>query len=102
MRRKLSIFPVILICAPALVYAQAPVTYHLSIPEPQHHWMQIEAVFPELPTGPAHLLMSRSSPGRYSLHEFAKNVYDVHIDDGEGRPLAGVQPETSQWDVTGH
>ena len=23
--------------------------------------------------------MSRSSPGRYALHEFAKNVYDVQV-----------------------
>jgi predicted metalloprotease with PDZ domain len=93
---------VFLICAPAAVYAQAPVTYHLSIPEPQHHWMQVEAVFPGLPAGPAHVLMSRSSPGRYSLHEFAKNVYDLQIDDGAGRSLVAEQAKTSQWDVLGH
>jgi len=91
-----------LISVPALVFAQAPVTYRLSIPEPQHHWMQVEAVFPELPPGPAHVFMSRSSPGRYSLHEFAKNVYDVRIDDGAGRPLVAEQPDTSQWDVPRH
>ena len=31
--------------------------------------------------------MSRSSPGRYSLHDFAKNVYDVHAFAGDGREL---------------
>ena len=31
--------------------------------------------------------MSRSSPGRYSLHDFAKNVYDVHAFDGDGHEL---------------
>jgi predicted metalloprotease with PDZ domain len=91
-----------LIAAPALVFAQAPVTYRVAISEPQHHWMQVEAVFPDLPAGPAHVLMSRSSPGRYSLHEFAKNVYDLEVDDGAGRPLAVEQPRTSQWDVPGH
>ena len=49
-----------------------------SFPEPQHHWMQVEATFPDLPAAPLELRMSRSSPGRYSLHDFAKNVYDVH------------------------
>ena len=32
--------------------------------------------------------MSRSSPGRYSLHDFAKNVYDVHAFGADGRELA--------------
>ena len=29
--------------------------------------------------------MSRTSPGRYAVHEFARNVYDVQIDDGRWR-----------------
>ena len=68
-------------------FAQAPIAYRVSIPEPQHHWIQVEAVFPDLPAGPAHVVMSRTSPGRYAIHEFAKNVYDVQIDDGGGRAL---------------
>ena len=31
------------------------------------------------------LRMSRASPGRYSLHDFAKNVYDVHAFASDGR-----------------
>ncbi len=46
--------------------------------------------------------MSRSSPGRYALHEFAKNVYAVHAVDGAGRTLAVTRPDPSQWDVAGH
>lgn len=86
----------------ASAFAQAPVTYRVSIPEPQHHWMQVEASFPDLPSGPAHVLMSRSSPGRYALHEFAKNVYDVQIDDGAGRILIAERPNPSEWEVLGH
>lgn len=48
------------------------------------------------------MLMSRSSPGRYALHEFAKNVYDVQIDDGAGRTLAAERPNPSEWEVAGH
>jgi predicted metalloprotease with PDZ domain len=36
--------------------------------------------------------MSRSSPGRYALHEFAKNVYEVRAYDSGERPLA-IMPE---------
>ena len=52
---------------------------------------------------PLELRMSRSSPGRYSLHDFAKNVYDVHAFGVDGReltttrpiPTAGPSPDTA-------
>ena len=46
--------------------------------------------------------MSRTSPGRYAIHEFARNVYDVQIDDGAGGPLGVERPNPSQWNVTAH
>jgi predicted metalloprotease with PDZ domain len=77
------------------------VQYRISLPEPQHHWMLVEAIFSGLPDGAAELHMSRSSPGRYALHEFAKNVYDLKVTDASGRALA-VSPITpSQWGVAG-
>ena len=36
--------------------------------------------------------MSRSSPGRYALHEFAINVFDLQASDGAGRALAIEHP----------
>jgi predicted metalloprotease with PDZ domain len=64
--------------------------------------MQVDVTFAEVPAGPLQLRMSRSSPGRYALHEFAKNVYDVRITDAAGKPLAVTRPNLHQWDVTGH
>ena len=76
--------------------------YRISLPEPEHHWMRVEATFSGLPDGAAELHMSRSSPGRYALHEFTKNVYDLQAADAGGRALA-VSPITpSQWTVAGH
>jgi predicted metalloprotease with PDZ domain len=46
--------------------------------------------------------MSRSSPGRYAIHEFAKNVYSVRAKDGRGRDLRITRPDPYQWDVGGH
>jgi predicted metalloprotease with PDZ domain len=88
------------ICSPA--FAQAPITYHVSFPEAQHHRMQVEVTFPDAPPGTLQVLMSRTSPGRYAVHEFAKNVYDVQIDDGSGRALPYGRAYPGQWDVTGH
>ena len=50
--------------------------------------MDVEVTFSDVPAGPLQLRMSRSSPGRYALHEFAKNVLDVRATDASGRPLA--------------
>ena len=50
--------------------------------------MQVEATFPAVGAATLELRMSRSSPGRYSLHDFAKNVYDVHA-FARRRPRAG-------------
>jgi predicted metalloprotease with PDZ domain len=87
---------------PAALCAQAPVSYRLSFPEPHHRWMQVEVTFADVPTGVLQVRMSRSSPGRYALHEFAKNVYDVRIVSGAGKPLVAARPNLHQWDVSGH
>src|SRR5881396_2495671 len=82
--------------------AAAPIQYRFSFPEPQHRWMQVEAIFPELGANALELRMSRSSPGRYSLHEFAKNVYDVQAFTADGRELATTRPDAYGWTVGTH
>ena len=82
--------------------AAEPVRYRFSFPEPQHHWMQVEATFADLPAAPLELRMSRASPGRYSLHDFAKNVYDVHVAGPDGRELATERPDPYGWTVPTH
>jgi predicted metalloprotease with PDZ domain len=78
------------------------VKYCFSIPEPQHHWMQVEASFAGLDAAPLELRMSRSSPGRYSLHDFAKNVYDVHAVSSGGTELILERPDESGWTLAEH
>jgi predicted metalloprotease with PDZ domain len=96
------VFVALFVCFSAPVFAQSPVTYRVSFPEAQHHRMQVEVTFPDVPAGALEVMMSRTSPGRYAIHEFARNVYDVQIDDGAGNPLGVEQPNPSQWNVTAH
>jgi predicted metalloprotease with PDZ domain len=93
---------VIVLAVASTAYAQAPVAYRLSFPDREHHLMQVDVTFPDLPPGPLHVHMSRSSPGRYSLHEFAKNVFDVRVTDQTGKPLTVSRPTPNQWAITGH
>jgi predicted metalloprotease with PDZ domain len=101
MRRVVGIGLAVLSCAVAS-FAQEPVTYRVSFPEAQHHRMQVEVTFADVPPGTLEILMSRTSPGRYAIHEFAKNVFDVRIDDGSGAPVRYERPNPGQWNVTGH
>ena len=59
--------------------------------------MQVEATFTDLEASPLELRMSRSSPGRYSLHDFAKNVYDVEASGPDGRALVISRPDPYGW-----
>lgn len=79
-----------------------PFEYRLSFPGLEHRWMLVEARFAGLPPGLAEIRMSRTSPGRYALHEFAKNVWDVRVTDGAGRALEPTRPSLHQWNVSGH
>jgi predicted metalloprotease with PDZ domain len=91
-----------LVALPGAADAQAPVSYRVSFPTPEHRWMQVDATFAEVPAGPLRVRMSRTSPGRYALHEFAKNVFDVRVTDGKGRALTPLRPNLHEWGVPGH
>ncbi|SET71614.1 M61 family metallopeptidase [Hymenobacter actinosclerus] len=82
--------------------AQAPVHYNVALPNAVHHEARVTVTFREVPAGPLQVRMARSSPGRYALHEFAKNVYDVTATDSRGRTLTITKPDPSGWDVSGH
>jgi predicted metalloprotease with PDZ domain len=104
MRRALpvsSLVALLTLCAlPAA--AQPAILYTVAFPAPQHHYAEVEIVLAELPSGPLQLRMSRWSPGRYAVHEFAKNVFDVRAFDAAGKALTITRPNPHQWDVTAH
>jgi predicted metalloprotease with PDZ domain len=88
--------------APPAFQARDTVVYAVSFPNAVHHEAEITATFAALPPGALELRMSRSSPGRYALHEFAKNVYSVRVTDGAGHELVAERPDPYGWSVRGH
>jgi predicted metalloprotease with PDZ domain len=91
-----------LLLIPARALAQRPVEYEIAFPNAVHHEAEVTVTFPDLPAGALEVRMSRASPGRYALHEFAKNVYAVRATDGAGRDLALSRPDPYGWSVAGH
>jgi predicted metalloprotease with PDZ domain len=83
-------------------YAQTDNHYEISFKEAVHHEAKVVAIFSNLENKVLSLRMSRTSPGRYALHEFAKNVYNVEARDSKGNQLVITRPNAYQWNVSGH
>ncbi len=91
------------LCAVVVPLAgQDAVRYELSFPNAVHHEAEVRATFSGITGATLEVVMSRSSPGRYALHEFAKNVYNVRATDSQGRALLVERPTPYQWNVSGH
>jgi predicted metalloprotease with PDZ domain len=79
------------------------VEYQIAFPTAAQHEARVTATFSGIPAGaPLRVRMSRASPGRYAITQFAKNVYDVRAANGRGRELTIVRPDPHGWDVSGH
>jgi predicted metalloprotease with PDZ domain len=100
---KNTCIALLLVLLPGVAWAQpAPITYKVTFPEPEHHWMQVEMTVSGLGTAPLHARMSRSSPGRYAVHEFAKNIFWLEATDSAGKKLAPARPDVDEWLIAGH
>jgi len=98
--RKMSL--IVFLMLPMAVWAQSPVEYDVTFNNAVHHEARISVTWRDIGNEPLQMRMSRSSPGRYAIHEFAKNVYQVWVVDGRGNPLTFTRPSPYQWDVAGH
>ena len=102
MRHPVPIVLAVVVAFAATASGQSAVIYKVSFPAPEHHYAVVDVSFPAVAQATLEARMSRSSPGRYALHEYSKNVFDVHAYDGKGRELRIVRPNPYQWNVAGH
>lgn len=84
------------------IQAQTYNEYEMSFDNRVHHEARIKVTFSNLENKVLEVRMSRSSPGRYAVHEFAKNVYSVRATDGQGNELPVTRPNPHQWNVANH
>lgn len=76
--------------------------YEISFDNAHHHEAQIAITFPELKKKSVVVRMSRSSPGRYAIHEFAKNVFNVKATNSKGQALEATRPDPYSWEIKDH
>ncbi|WP_109097163.1 PDZ domain-containing protein [Aquimarina sp. AU58] len=64
-------------------FSQSKNQYHISFENAVHHEAKIQATFSDLKTATISLRMSRTSPGRYALHEFANDFFTKYINNSK-------------------
>lgn len=77
-------------------------SYVISFENAVHHEAVVTVQFPNIEKDTLAVRMSRTSPGRYALHEFAKNLYGFKATDGKGKVLKVIRPDPYQWLIFGH
>ena len=94
-------FLIFLLFFTSLGFAQTN-SYNISFSNAEHHEAKIIVNFPEIEQDSLIVRMSRTSPGRYALHEFAKNIYGVKATNSKGEALEIIRPDPYSWLITGH
>ncbi|PWL31036.1 PDZ domain-containing protein [uncultured Roseivirga sp.] len=100
--KKLLLTTLLISCLTSFLFSQTYNEYEVSFDNRVHHEANIKVTFSNLENKVLEVRMSRSSPGRYAVHEFAKNVYSVKATDGKGKELAVTRSNPHQWDIAGH
>jgi predicted metalloprotease with PDZ domain len=80
----------------------ADIMYDVRFPNAGHNEAEITLSLSNMSPAPVHLRMSRTSPGRYALHEFAKNVYNVRVTNSSGDTLKVERDDLHSWTVPKH
>lgn len=77
-------------------------SYEIFFENAIHHEAKVKVSFPNVKSHELVVSMSRSSPGRYAIHEFAKNVYGFQATNSKGEKLVVNRKDPYSWNVSGH
>ena len=75
------------------------ITYTISFQNAVHHEANIHIKLHHITDKKVHFRMAVSSPGRYALHQFAKNVYGVKVVNSSGNPVSFKKINPYEWEV---
>ena len=78
------------------------VKYTISFKNAVHHEAEVNIIFTGISDDTFAFRMPRTSPGRYAIHEFAKNVYNVKATNSKGDNLEITRQNPYEWIVEKH
>ena len=71
-----------------------PIQYTIRIPQPESHYLEVEAVFP---TAPEELFLPVWTPGSYMVREYSRNIEGLRSEEADIRKV-----RKNRWVVTAH
>ena len=99
--KTLSTFAVIIFIFCQGVYAQDTITYKISFPNEVHHEAEISLRLENIQSEELTVIMSKSSPGRYAIHNFGKNIYNLKAYDDDNTNVSIQKSEPDVWNLAG-
>ncbi|MUP44788.1 M61 family peptidase [Gramella sp. BOM4] len=77
-------------------------SYSISFENAVQHEARVLINFPQVKSKSLEIRMSRTSPGRYALHEFVKNVYGFKATNSKGEEIEVNRKDPYSWEVSEH
>src|SRR5579871_2949880 len=75
------------------------VRYIVRFPDPQTHYVTVEATLPVAGQPEAEVFMPVWTPGSYLVREYARNVEAITVTDPAGKPLHFEKSRKNRWRV---
>src|SRR5215210_5675469 len=82
--------------------SQDSISYRLSFPAPENHYVEVEALVPTDGLPEIELMMAVWTPGSYLVREYSRNVEGVSAATGQGEggePLAVEKTVKNRWRI---
>ena len=96
-----SLFSFLALFLTTFLFAQ-DINYSISFENAVHHEASINISYKNLKGSSLLVQMSRTSPGRYAIHDFAKNVYNVKALNSKGEALEIKRVNPQAWEILNH
>jgi predicted metalloprotease with PDZ domain len=84
---------------PEPVSPVSPVSYTVSFPAPQTHYVEVEALIPTDGQPVVELMMAVWTPGSYMIREFSRNIETLSAFTEAGSPLSFEKTRKNRWQI---
>lgn len=99
--KSVFIFTILFISILGAAFSQDTITYNMYFPNAVHHEAEISVSLSNIDAEEITAIMSTSSPGRYSEHNFAKNIYNLKAYGDESLEVSMQKTESNEWKISG-
>lgn len=79
--------------------AAEPIRYTVRFPEPQTHYLEVEASVPTAGRPRIELMMAVWTPGSYLVREYARHLESFSAQTPDGKPLPFVKTRKNRWRI---